>query len=76
MNEVFHSLFMGMGSLLLAPSGHLRAPRRHLTVPPSSSIGAVAFDFSMVSRDLDHSIDKVRHEKQLEMNFTGESVAR
>jgi hypothetical protein len=69
MNEVFHSLLMGVGSLILSPAGKLPMPKYRATVPQLTVSQAVAKDFAVVSGDLARSIDKVQNEKQLEMNL-------
>lgn len=69
MNDVFHQMFIGMGSMILAPFGKLPRPSFRITLPPESSAQAIGFDFSRVANDLHHSIDKVQNEKQLELKL-------
>ena len=69
MNDVFHQMFIGMGSMILAPFGKFPRPAFRITLPPENSTQAIAFDFSRVANDLNRSIDKVQNEKQLELKL-------
>lgn len=69
MSEAIHQMIIGMGSLILAPFDALPRPGYRITLPPENATQAIAFDFSMVSRDLRRSIDKVEHERQLELKL-------
>ena len=69
MNDAFHQMFIGMGSMIIAPFGRFPRPAFRITLPPESSAQAIGFDFSRVANDLNRSIDKVQNEKQLELKL-------
>lgn len=72
MGEAMRQMFIGMGSLILAPFGGLPHPGYRITLPPENATQAVAFDFSHVANDLSRSIDKIEQAKQLELTFASE----
>ena len=69
MSEAIHQMFIGMGSMILAPFGKFPRPSFRITLPPESSTQAIAYDFSRIANDLNRSIDKVQNENQLELRL-------
>ena len=69
MKQIIHNLLLGMGSILLAPSGNLVTPGLRITLPPENATDAIASDFARIAGDLDRSIERIRSEKQMELKF-------
>jgi hypothetical protein len=69
MSEAIHQMFIGMGSIILAPFGGLPRPGYRITLPPENARQAIGYDFSRVANDLNRSIDKIQNEKQLELGL-------
>jgi hypothetical protein len=72
MDDAFRQMFIGLSAVFFAPANCLPRPRTLITLPPKSATAAIAFDFSRISGDFNRSIDKVKNEKQLEMDLKSE----
>ncbi|MBI3415745.1 MAG: hypothetical protein HY043_10595 [Verrucomicrobia bacterium] len=73
MNEIFHQILVGLGSVILAPTDAFPRPEIRITLPPENSAQAIGFDFSHVCGDLKRSISKIEHKDQLELALKCES---
>jgi hypothetical protein len=69
MFNVIRDILMGYGAIILAPSNHLEKPYLRITLPPKSASQAVGVYFSYASKDLHRAMEKVRNERQLELNL-------
>ncbi len=68
MDEVFHNLLLGVGSVFLGPTGKLPMPQFKVT-PPALDAKSISRDFAVVSRGLSLAINKVANEKQLALGL-------
>jgi hypothetical protein len=75
MDDAFRQMFIGLSAVFFSPANSLPRPRTLITLPPKSATEAIAFDFSRISGDLNIAIDKVKNEKQIEMDLKSERHA-
>jgi hypothetical protein len=75
MGDAFRQMFVGLSGVFYAPVGCLPRPRTLITLPPTSATQAIAYDFYRISGDFARSIDKIKNEKQLEMDLKSERRA-
>jgi len=69
MGDCLKQIILGISSILLAPANALPQPGLRLTLPPQDARGAIAHDFSAVSRGLDQEIVKAEGAEQLTLDM-------
>ena len=69
MKEALRQILIGAGSIFLAPAGGIPQAPLRITLPPSNSTSALAYDFHAVSRDFVRAIERVEHAGQMELEL-------
>jgi len=69
MRDAIIQMFIDFSYVIWAPSGNFPAPPLRITIPPENANQAIGFDFSHIAGDLDRSIKRVEHAKQLELRM-------